>query len=145
MSLSHHHDGHVMPRDDQGKVRGMLRLKPDEEIPKGFLKLYWAARNLGDRISLGAMPDWHLVQLGIMSGCDVSAAPPPTIFELWRAREIKKGAKCVVEYRGDAIPARIESVDIARHKVIVSTPSVRAPFEVEAEQVTLGTAKPAKV
>lgn len=145
MSLASPRDtGHVMPKSDQGFVRGMLKLKPDQPIPVAYLKLYWAARNLGDRTSQGAMPPWALVMLAIMSGADVSNAPPPTIVELWRDRQIKKGEKCSFDFRGERLEGRLETVDIQRQRATVTTPKFSRPLDVDVATVELIQKKEAK-
>ena len=131
--------GHVMPKSDEGFVRGILKLPSSEQVPVRFLKLYWASRNLADRVNLGigAMDRWHLIQLAIMSGADVSDAPPPTIIELWRDKVVKKGERCTFEYRNDRLEGRIESIDIQRHRATVSSPKFNRPLEVDAGTVEL--------
>lgn len=125
-----------MDPNDARIARTMLRLRETDDLPESFLKMYWTFKNVGDRISLHVTPE-RLLMICILSGCDSSPPPPPTVFDLWRDHKIEK-YRPVAYKLGEAVRlGKLEDVAMDFRKVYVRDDKTSHVYELDAPAVNL--------
>lgn len=134
MSIGVYDGHHRMPEQEEAKVRTLFNLRANDPIPEKFAKLYWGQRHLQCRLGITVMRDEMLCWLALCAGVDAAGGPPPSIYDLWRDRKIKKNAQVTYVYRDEQQVGRLVSVEAPRRKAVVAG-SDNVTVEVDGDTV----------
>lgn len=125
-----------MSPEHESLAKRMLKLKPTDKLPDQFTKMYWAHKNVADRVQ-EPISNGMLVSIAILSGCDVSPPPPPSVFELWQAGKIKHNHFVGYMLDGKAREGYVSSVDMTFRRVTVRDKNDGQFRDLKAEDVNL--------
>lgn len=113
-------DVRPLPKDDDRILRQITSILPTDELDAKLLNRYWEFKRCCDRASINVLPQ-DLARLCTETGFGkktVAEAAPPTVADLYRRGELKKGDVVEVQWRNSQKIAFFRGLNASNQPIV---------------------------